>query len=249
MSENASDRSPVTGLPRAGLPLHAVVVGDPDRAAWVAGHLDDQVLVSTRREYTAHRGRWQGTDLLVVSHGVGAPGALCAFEELLTGGVAVVVRLGTAGAVAPDLAAGSVVVATAAVRDDGVTEQYVPLAYPAYGDPALTLQLERSARRHGLVPRCGVVVTRALLNPGLVELPTAIYVQAGVLAIEMELAALLVAASTRGRRAGGILVVDGPGTEAGAYLPDPSAAQATMTAVLPAVLDAVVSTSVIDGEW
>lgn len=243
MSETLPSRSPVTGLPRSGLPLHAVVVGDPDRASWIAGHLDKPVLVSAHREYVAHRGYWQGTELLVMAHGVGAPGALCAFEDLLAGGVGVVVRLGTAGAVAPDLEAGSVVVATAAIRDDGVTEQYIPLAYPAYADPALTLQLEHTANHHGIVARCGVVVTRALLNPGLVELPTALYARAGVLAIEMELAALLVAASTRGRRAGGILVVDGPGTEAGAYLPDPAAVQAAMRAVIPAVLDAVVSTS------
>jgi len=78
MSEILSGPSPVTGLSHAGLPLYAIVVGDPDRVPWVAGHLGKPLRVPVRREYVAHRGRWQGTELHVIAHGVGTPGAQCA---------------------------------------------------------------------------------------------------------------------------------------------------------------------------
>jgi uridine phosphorylase len=55
----------------------------------------------------------------------------------------------------------------------------------------------------------GVVWSRAAFYPGIVDLKQAGYVKLGVLAIEMELSALLVLASTRGVRAGGGLVIDG----------------------------------------
>jgi uridine phosphorylase len=54
-----------------------------------------------------------------------------------------------------------------------------------------------------------VVWTRAALYPGVLDLGLPGYVKLGVVAIEMELSALLVLASTRGVRAGGALVIDG----------------------------------------
>ncbi|MDX6315529.1 MAG: uridine phosphorylase, partial [Streptomyces sp.] len=46
-------------------------------------------------------------------------------------------------------------------------------------------------------------------QPGFIALPGDTYTRAGIAAIEMELSALLVLASTRGLVAGGIVVIDG----------------------------------------
>ncbi|MFS8203738.1 nucleoside phosphorylase [Streptomyces sp. CWNU-52B] len=201
------DLSPVARVPRAGLPAHAVVVGDPARAAAVAALLDGREEVSYHREYRVFTGTWQGVPVLVASHGVGAPGAILLFQELADAGVRTFLRFGTAGAMRPGIRDGDLVVAEAAVRDDGVTQQLVPPEYPAVAAPEAVLALQSAARRQGAPHHRGLVWTRAAFQPGLI--PLTAYEGAGLAAIEMELSALYVTASLRGLTAGGVLVIDG----------------------------------------
>ncbi|WP_406009906.1 nucleoside phosphorylase [Streptomyces sp. NBC_00637] len=201
------DLLPVTRIPRTGLPAHAVVVGDPARAATVAALLDGAEEVSYHREYRVFRGSWKGVPVVVASHGVGAPGAILLFQELADAGVRTFLRFGTAGAMKPGIGDGDLVIAEAAVRDDGVTRQLLPPEYPAVSAPEAVLALQRAARQEGAPHHRGVVWTRAAFQPGL--LPLFSYAGAGLAAIEMELSALLVTASLRGLVAGGVLVIDG----------------------------------------
>lgn len=203
---------PITTIPRTGLPGHALVVGDPDRATAVAGLLDDSVLIGQNREYRSYRGGWRGVPVVVSSHGVGGPGALCQFGELAEAGVHTFVRFGTAGALRADIADGDLVIAEAAVRDDGVTQQLIHPEYPAFATPEAVLALDRAAAAHGTRTHRGVVWTRAAFSPMVRDLPMRDYLAARVIAIEMELATLLVFAGLRGLRAGGVLVVDGNAT-------------------------------------
>jgi uridine phosphorylase len=204
-----TDLLPVTRLPRTGLPPRAVVVGDPFRAERVAKRLDDPVEVAWAREYRSFRGSWNGVDVLVSSHGVGGPGAICLFQELADAGVGTVLRLGTAGAMQPGVGDGDLVIAEACVRDDGVTQQLVPPEYPAVASPEAVLALVAAARERQAPHHRGLVWTRAAFYPGLLPVPMPAYVRAGVLAIEMELSALLVLGSLRGLTTGGVLVIDG----------------------------------------
>lgn len=201
------DQLPITRIPRTGLPAHAIVVGDPARAAAVAALLDGAEEVSYHREYRVFSGSWKGLPVAVASHGVGAPGAILLFQELADAGVRTFVRFGTAGAMKPGIGDGDLVIAEAAVRDDGVTQQLLPPEYPAYSAPEAVFALQRAARAAGAPHHRGVVWTRAAFQPGL--LPLFSYQGAGLAAIEMELSALLVTASLRGLVAGGVLVVDG----------------------------------------
>ncbi|MFD3452216.1 nucleoside phosphorylase [Streptomyces sp. NPDC058691] len=204
-----TDPQPITRVPGSGLPAHAVVVGDPARAADVAGMLAGAREVAHHREYRTFTGTWKGTDVVVASHGVGAPGAMLLFHELAEAGVRTILRLGTAGAIAAGIGDGDLVIAEAAVRDDGVTQQLLPPEYPAFATPEAVLALQRAARALDAPHHRGVVWTRAAFQPGFLPLPGAAYAAAGIAAIEMELSALLVLASTRGLVAGGALVVDG----------------------------------------
>ncbi|MFE2046314.1 nucleoside phosphorylase [Streptomyces sp. NPDC059477] len=201
------DRQPLTRIPRTGLPEHAVVVGDPGRAADVAALLDGAEEVSYHREYRVFAGSWKGLPVAVASHGIGGPGAILLFQEMADAGVGTFVRLGTAGAMRPGIGDGELVIAQAAVRDDGVTGQLLPPEYPAVAAPEAVLALERAAREAGAVSHRGIVWTRAAFQPGLI--PLTAYEGAGLAAIEMELSALLVTASLRGLVAGGVLVIDG----------------------------------------
>lgn len=162
---DAHDTLPVTGIPRSGLPARALVVGDPFRAERISRQLEDSAEVAHKREYRTFRGLWNGTDVVVSSHGVGGPGALCHFRELMDAGVDTVIRLGTAGSLAPGIADGDLVVADSCVRDDGVTHQLMPESYPASSTAEVVLALTAAARSgpgQPCIPASSTWVSRAM---------------------------------------------------------------------------------------
>ncbi|MGW2520700.1 nucleoside phosphorylase [Streptomyces sp. NPDC001617] len=232
---------PVTRIPATGLPAHALVVGDPARAARICELLKDAEKIGENREYLTFQGDWKGRRVVVASHGVGGPGAVCCFQELMDAGVRTVVRLGTAGAMTAALKAGDLLVAEAAIREDGVSDQYLPLSYPAYCTPEVVLALSASAKAHGRDVHRSPVWTRALLYPGRVPFATEAYAASGVAAIEMELSALLVLAASRGCRSGGLFVIDGVSADEQPYDPHTVAVADAIELAAVVALDALVA--------
>lgn len=191
------------------LPEYAIVCGDPRRAAIIAAKLDGAEELAYAREYRTFVGEYKGVRLAVVSHGVGSPGAAVCFEELIKGGVKTLIRVGTAGSYSAEHPAGSLIVSTAAVRAEGLTKQLVPDGFPAVADSEIVNALYESALATEGIVKKGITVTLDVFFSGVVEVPHKQYKQAGVLAVEMEIAALYVVASLRGARAGAIVALDG----------------------------------------
>ena len=113
----------------------------------------------------------------------------------------------------PDVTAGSLVVATAACREEGVTEKMIPLSYPAVADGEVVSALLDSARQLSIPVHKGIVLTQALFYPGFLESTVKLYAKAGVKAMENEVASLLVVSSLHGVKAGAIIAVDAPAFE------------------------------------
>jgi uridine phosphorylase len=204
------DLLPVIRIPRGTVTPYVLTVGDPERAASIAERLDDAREVGRFREYLSFQGTWQGVPLTVTSHGVGGAGAAVAFEELIQGGATTIIRLGTCGAFPAHVRSGDLLVATGAVRDDGVSERLLPLAYPAVSDLDVTNALIDAARAADDVRfESGVILTTATFYPGALPDQRDIWRQAHLVGVEMELATLLIVAALRGVRAGGIFTVDG----------------------------------------
>jgi uridine phosphorylase len=209
-----TDLLPILRILKGTVAPYVLTVGDPERARAVAGLLDGNREVGRYREYWSYAGSWRGVELTVTSHGVGGAGAAIAFEELIHGGARTIIRLGTAGSFLPEIRSGDLIIATGAVRDDGVSERLLPLGYPAVADLDVTIALRDAARSHGSVRfGTGVVITKANFFPGAVPDSGSVWSQAHLAGVEMELATLLVVAGLRGIRAGGIFTVDGNPSE------------------------------------
>jgi uridine phosphorylase len=203
-------RLPVLGVLRDDLTARALVVGDPKRAEQAARLLESPRQIGSNREYLTFSGKYQGQPVVVCSHGVGSAGASVCFHELIEGEVQVILRAGTCGALQAEIDEGSLIIATAAVREDGTTDQLIPMPYPAVSAPELVSALQQSALQAAVNPiYTGIILTQAHLYPGLLPTTLALWQRAGVLGVEMELAALLVLAGPKGRRAGGIFTTDG----------------------------------------
>src|SRR2546422_9253826 len=144
--------------------------GDPGRVEPIARLLDSPRLIARNREYTTYTGTLGGRAVSVCSTGIGSPSTAIAVEELAAIGARIFLRVGTTGSIQSHVVFGDLVVATAAVRDEGTTPGYAPLGYPAVADFELAQAMLGAAR--GLKHRgpAGIVRSR---DPRYTELPGA----------------------------------------------------------------------------
>jgi uridine phosphorylase len=203
---------PITGLPVGSISSNVIVCGDPARAEKIAETLQGTVQIADLREYLSFLGTYKDLPITVCSHGVGAPGAAIAFEELIVAGAQRILRVGTCGSLQREINDGDLIIATAAVQNTGYVREVVPRGYPAVADPHLTIALQQSTQKKGLIAKTGLVLTRDAFYGG-VEAPHlpdyATLSAANVLAVEMECAALFIVGSLRGISTAAILAVDG----------------------------------------
>jgi uridine phosphorylase len=201
--------------------------------------------VANSREYSSFRGTYGGEAVMVVSHGVGAAGAAVCFEELLRGGARTLIRAGTAGALQDHITDGSLVVATGAVRDEGLTHRLVPATFPAVSDPDVFVALRDAVIAVGYEAHCGIFLTSDLFYPHKpLGSQLDMWSSAGVIATEMEAAALLVLASLHGCRAGSVAAIDGnplrrDDQETTSYDPHRDVVDSAVVAMIEAALIAV----------
>jgi uridine phosphorylase len=210
MASNGQERMAVLRFLPDELPDSIMVVGDQDRADWIASTLDEAEEIGRYREYVTYRGTYHGIPIAIASHGVGAAGAAVCFEELCRAGAKTILRVGTAGGMQRDVLDGHLVVATGAVRDDGVTDRIVPPAYPAVPSRRVVEALETAMGGVDATVHEGLVVTSALFYPHeVLGSSWERWHSAGVVAVEMECSVLFVIAAMYGVDAGAILAIDG----------------------------------------
>ena len=196
---------------------YAILPGDPDRVEKIAQYLDNPVFFHKKREYTTWIGELKGEKVLVMSTGMGGPSTAIAAEELYKTGVRTMIRVGTCGGTHVDVMGGDLVIAGSAIRAEGTTAEYVPLAFPAVADLDVTNALRDAARKLGVNHHTGVVHCKDSFygqkEPERMPISTQLqnnwnaWLQAGCLASEMESAALYIVGSVLGFKAGCILNV------------------------------------------
>lgn len=138
--------------------------------------------------------------------GPGAPYASIEVEERSALGVKDFVMVGLAGSLQRNLAAGSLVVCTKALRDEGTSHHYRKASTFAHPDRRLTNALKVSLQHSGAPYVQGSTwTTDAPYRETVPEIRR--YRSAGILTVEMEAAAVFTVAQTLGRRAAALFVV------------------------------------------
>lgn len=147
-----------------------------------------------------------GRVVVLTDFGLGAPIVAAQAEELIGLGARRLVSVALAGGLQPDLAPGTIVVATSAIRDEGTSHHYLPAGREVAADPDLVSALRRNLEARGLEVRTGCTwSTDAPYRETRHEV--GLYQAEGVLVVDMELAALLAVAQVRGVQAAAVLVV------------------------------------------
>ncbi|GHV35642.1 uridine phosphorylase [Clostridia bacterium] len=196
---------------------YVILPGDPGRCAAVAALFDAPRLVAVNREFTTYTGTLNGVPVSVTSTGIGGPSAAIALEELAAIGAKTFIRVGTCGGIAERVEGGHLVIATGAVRQEGTSREYAPLEFPAVADFEITNALRVSAEREKLTYHTGVVQSKDSFYgqhspermPAAAELAAKweAWKRLGVLASEMESAALFTVGAALGVRVGACFMV------------------------------------------
>ena len=186
----------------------ALLPGDPGRVDRIADRCDEHTLLAQNREYKLLNARYGDRELTLCSTGIGAPSAAIAAEELAAVGVERFVRVGTCGALQSDIDIGDMVVATGAAKDEGTTSRYESRAIPAVPDHETLSTLVAVSRERSEPVHVGPIATDDAYYTET-EGYVSDWEAAGLLAVEMEAAALFALARRKGLAAGAICTVDG----------------------------------------
>ena len=218
--------------------------GDPGRCEKIAAYFDNPVKVQSNREYTTYTGTLLGEKVSVCSTGIGGPSAVIAMEELHNIGADTFIRVGTCGGIALPVKSDDVVIATGAVRHEGASREYAPIEFPAVSDYEVQSALVQAAKNLGKPWHAGVVQCKDSFygqhDPKRMPVSQELlykweaWKRLGVLASEMESAALFIVASYLRVRAGSTFLVVGNQERAKAGLENPIVHD-TESAIKPAV--------------
>lgn len=225
------------------LPDIVLVPGDPKRAEWIASSLTDARLLAANREYHTYRGTYRGVDVAVTSAGVGAAGAVIAYEEAIRAGARTLIRVGTAGSLSDDVCAGDLVVVLGAARGEGASRQLVPLDMPAVADPDVSAALWAACLAAGGRAHRGIGLSVDAFYRGVLDLGFETYAAAGAICVEMECSALFIVGSMRRVRTGAVVAIDGDAraAAAGDHRPHRDLVRAAVEREIHATLEAAVS--------
>jgi uridine phosphorylase len=195
--------------PAAELAERVLLPGDPGRALAVAQAL----LEPAPRMFNHARGLWgytgtaaDGELLTVQATGMGGPSAAIVSEELIALGATTLVRIGTCGALDPDLPLGTLLTAETVLPADGTSA-----ALGANGRLEPDAELLARLVEAGARP---VTVASSDLFYDPREEAAASWVERGAVAVEMEAATIFRVAARRGVAAACVLGVSDLGAVA-----------------------------------
>ena len=206
------------GLGPGELADFILLPGDPDRTGRIATRLDSIEREHRHREFASVTGTYQGLRVSILSTGIGTDNVEIAVAETLAiTDHPTFVRVGSCGALQPEMELGDLVITTGAVRLETTTSWFVHDGYPAVADYEVVVALLEAAGRRGHRAHLGLTATA----PGfygaqgrpIPSLPIRFpdladdMMRQRVMNFEMEASALLVLASLARCRAGVVCAV------------------------------------------
>ena len=183
--------------------------GDPLRAQYIAQtYLEDAVLVNNVRGIQGYTGTYRGVRLSVMASGMGMPSmGIYSHELFCCFGVKNIIRIGSAGALQGQIQLRDLVIAQGASTDANWGNQFhTPGNLAPLADFTLLETCVSAARDLGANAHVGNVLSSQYFYTDEEDIPQALqantaWQRMGILAIEMEAAALYLNASRYGGRA------------------------------------------------
>ena len=185
-----------------------IMAGDPLRVKLMAEKfLDNTFQFNSVRGMLGYTGLYKGKRVSVMGHGMGMPSiGIYSYELYNFYGVKTIIRVGSAGSINKDLHIGDLAIAMGACTNSNYASQYeLPGTFAPIADFGLLRAAVESCERFGYDYMVGNVFTSDIFyneNPHNDK-----WISMGVMAVEMEIAALYMNAARSGNRALGICTI------------------------------------------
>ena len=176
--------------------------GDPLRAKYIAdNYLENAVLVNNTRGVQGYTGFYKGKKVSVMASGMGMPSiGIYSYELYNFYDVETIIRVGSAGAVSPELHLRDVVFGMGACTNSAYAEQYnLPGDFAPIADYGTLRKAVEIAENLGVTPHVGNLLSSDTFYDDSSSLSD--WQKMGVLAVEMESAALYMNAARAGKKA------------------------------------------------
>lgn len=165
------------GLKQGEVAKNLLLPGDPQRSKVISELFKSAEFINQRQTFATYTGKTEnGTDISVMSSGMGPMSVSVGLEELSHLGVENVIRVGTCGGIQYPFKPGTLVIATGCVRGEGASYEYVPEDYPAVADYRVVNALALACKELGEEPVVGLYrshdafyVESKAAHPGLQE--------------------------------------------------------------------------------
>jgi len=184
--------------------------GDPLRAKFIAENfLTDAKLINSVRNTLGYTGLYKNKRVTVFASGMGCPSAgIYSYELFKFYGAQIIIRVGTAGALSDDLRVGDIILAQGASTNSNYPAQFFPNGFflAPLADYGLLSRAAANARQRGINARVGGVFTSDVFYSPVNNVNITLK-NMGILAVEMECAALYTNAAYLGKKALGVLTV------------------------------------------
>ena len=185
-----------------------IMAGDPLRAKFMAEKfLEDIVQFNNVRGMLGFTGTYKGKRVSVMGHGMGIPSiAIYTYELYNFYGVKTIIRVGSAGSINSDLHLGDLAIAMGACTNSNYASQYeLAGTYAPIADFQLLRQAVETCEKLGYKYKVGNVLSSDTFYTENAHNEN--WINMGVLAVEMEVAALYMNAARSGNRALGICTI------------------------------------------
>ena len=195
--------TPHIGAREGEIAEKVIMAGDPLRAKFMAENfLENPVQFNNVRGMLGFTGEYKGKRVSVMGHGMGIPSiGIYTYELFNFYGVKRIIRTGSAGAYHPDLKLGDIVVGIGACTDSNYGAQYgLPGTFSPTADFAMARAAVEKAEEMGIRYKVGNILSSDVFYGDSADGWKA-WQKMGVLAVEMEAAALYMNAARSGNEA------------------------------------------------
>ncbi len=185
-----------------------IMAGDPLRAKFMAEKfLDNPVQFNNVRGMLGFTGEYKGKRVSMMGHGMGMPSiGIYTYELFNFYGVKRIIRVGSAGSINNDLHLGDLVIAVGACTDSNYSSQFeLPGTFAPTADFTLLRNAVESCEQLGYRYKVGNVLSSDIFYHENSHNDR--WMKMGVLAVEMEAAALYMNAARSGNSALAIMTV------------------------------------------
>ena len=199
---SSSIPTPHISAPAGAFAETVLMPGDPLRSRFIAeNYLENAELVNDVRGIQGYTGWYRGKKVSVMASGMGCPSiGIYSYELFNFYDVKNIIRIGSAGAISPKLKLKDIVIAMSAYTNSGYLNSF---GFQGNAAPCCSYELLSRAMQNSVSLPCNVICGPIFSSDAFYSdsSQTELLSRLGVLAVEMEAAALYINAARAGKNA------------------------------------------------